>query len=497
MFSFATICFHCTTTHNNHYILLCWAALLLVVIDTGRWGSVDSFLRSRKYRWRCISQSNRGITISKEARETPIPFIPRYQLCVFQFLWLLPYGGGCVAKINADWLFRAQPPTNWFGRYRGMWQPSPAFPWVRSPLDLPYVVAGSWWFPWAVCWGGFLFDFLISWLLTNRRRRIRYLVGFPAAVCFNITNKILFGIGVFPYAMISSLVLFLPPAAPAVWFERCHHDFGFAASTTGPRVGNYVRGGGGGLRRRRAVAAAVCGFCLLHLAVPLRHLLLYAGNPSWTEEGHLHSWHMKLRSKSGDVLLRLQYAHNAVTWVEPAGDPFFNNMRRVPHRPHSLLHYVGHLGRLAHRGGRPLHAVQAYSCVSLNGNRPQPLYMEAANLLPWVDHYEAVTITGVDHFLYPMVPRRAPIPEPLAAVCRQVEAMLKNTTELAVSHSVNTTVNAMRYASSAALERLYADAGVLMDPDGAVVDTATGALAYTERGLNVDADSWRIRPRTN
>ena len=78
-----------------------------------------------------------------------------------------------------------------------------------------------------------------------------------------------------------------------------------------------------------------------------------------------------------------------------------------------------------------------------------------------------------------------------------VEAMLKNTTELAVSHSVNTTVNAMRYASSAALERLYADAGVVMDPDGAVVDTATGALAYTERGLNVDADSWRIRPRTN
>jgi hypothetical protein len=58
-------------------------------------------------------------------------------------------------------------------------------------------------------------------------------------------------------------------------------------------------------------------------------------------------------------------------------------------------------------------------------------------------------------------------------------------------------VNIMRYASSVALERLYSDAGIVMDPDGAIVNTATGALAYTERGLNVDADSWRIRPRNN
>lgn len=31
-----------------------------------------------------------------------------------------------------------------------------------------------------------------------------------------------------------------------------------------------------------------------------RHYLI-AGTPSWTEEGHRFSWHMKLREKSGTV----------------------------------------------------------------------------------------------------------------------------------------------------------------------------------------------------
>ena len=36
------------------------------------------------------------------------------------------------------------------------------------------------------------------------------------------------------------------------------------------------------------------------LILPLRHWL-YPGSVSWTEEGPLFAWHMKLRSKSGRV----------------------------------------------------------------------------------------------------------------------------------------------------------------------------------------------------
>ena len=29
------------------------------------------------------------------------------------------------------------------------------------------------------------------------------------------------------------------------------------------------------------------------------------GNPSWTEEGHLGAWHMMLRSKTGQIYMRI------------------------------------------------------------------------------------------------------------------------------------------------------------------------------------------------
>ena len=39
----------------------------------------------------------------------------------------------------------------------------------------------------------------------------RYALAYPSALAFNISNKMMFNIGIFPYAMLASLVLFLPP----------------------------------------------------------------------------------------------------------------------------------------------------------------------------------------------------------------------------------------------------------------------------------------------
>ena len=39
--SFSLLFSHCQSMHNNHYVLLCWAAALLVCTDTARWGPVS------------------------------------------------------------------------------------------------------------------------------------------------------------------------------------------------------------------------------------------------------------------------------------------------------------------------------------------------------------------------------------------------------------------------------------------------------------------------
>eukprot|EP01052_Picozoa_sp_SAG31_P024522 SAG31_NODE_2092_length_6464_cov_3.597172_6_plen_164_part_00 len=108
--------------------------------------------------------------------------------------------------------------------------------------------------------------------------------------------------------MMSSLCLFLPPAAPAAFFGR-----GDPATASVKPTASVTTRGDGRQRQKSAVPtraewfglALSAGFVLLQLMLPIRHFLLYDGNPSWHEEGHFHSWHMKLRSKQGPVLLKL------------------------------------------------------------------------------------------------------------------------------------------------------------------------------------------------
>jgi len=52
--------------------------------------------------------------------------------------------------------------------------------------------------------------------------------------------------------------------------------------TGGDREG--VHGGWGGYSvRQKLMLGFIAAFCLVHLAVPLRHFVFYEGNPSWTE----------------------------------------------------------------------------------------------------------------------------------------------------------------------------------------------------------------------
>jgi hypothetical protein len=56
-------------------------------------------------------------------------------------LFNIPYFFGGIAKMNYDWLIRAQPPTMWFARRA-------AQGWIFR----------QWWFPWFVSVGGMGFD---------------------------------------------------------------------------------------------------------------------------------------------------------------------------------------------------------------------------------------------------------------------------------------------------------------------------------------------------
>lgn len=133
--------------------------------------------------------------------------VPRWQLLIVQLQIIAVYFFGGVAKLNADWLWRAMPlrnelaefkPTPHFGRrfLPAAWSPAIVRT-ARHPLTA-YVMS----------WGGMLFDLSIGFLLLDPRARPYALVPFFG---FHLFNHWFYGLGVFPYLNYASALLFVGP----------------------------------------------------------------------------------------------------------------------------------------------------------------------------------------------------------------------------------------------------------------------------------------------
>jgi len=158
--------------YTNHYYLI---FLLSFLMCFGHSGSIFSFDR----------------LINKNIRREQVDywelFLLRFQICVvFLFAGL--------AKLNADWLIHAAP------LYLNL---------VKHLSFLGYPLQEKW-IAVVLSWGGMLSDFGLAILLfINRWHKLT----FVWLCLFNGTNIFLFGLGIqtFPYLMLSTYVLFLPP----------------------------------------------------------------------------------------------------------------------------------------------------------------------------------------------------------------------------------------------------------------------------------------------
>uniref|UniRef100_A0A061SAH3 Vitamin k-dependent gamma-carboxylase n=1 Tax=Tetraselmis sp. GSL018 TaxID=582737 RepID=A0A061SAH3_9CHLO len=371
--TFAWLFHICESNHNNHYLLMCHVLFVGSFIGWGRWMSLDQAILARLGRRRD-------------------PRVPRWHLLAMRLLFSIPYLYGAFAKMNHDWLFRAQPLIMWFEPRGGLYS---------NPL-----------FPWFIAWSGMLFDLVIAFLLFYRKTR--YIIAFPAAVFFNTCNKIMFNIGVFPLMMIASLILFLEPHHPAQLVAHILRRKAYGLpdrSEDGSLDGDsdklnkpraHERRFGPLTARQWWTAIFFTSFCTFHALFPLRHFVLYRSNPSWTEEGHFGAWHMKLRSKRGSTVLIIEEMNGMKHMLAPAEDNFVNNAqkRKLEDKPHVLLLYVGRLKMVFEAASRPLKSVKVMSCFALNSRPSRQLYIPTANLLDYVGKYELIGVTGVGKWIY-------------------------------------------------------------------------------------------------
>lgn len=293
---------------------------------------------------------DRALALDARRRGTP-PWVPAWTLALVRFQIGIVYLYAALAKLNEDWLLRAEPLRSWLA--------SRADRPVLGPLFARPETA------WAMSWAGFGLD-LAAWpLLAWRRTRG---LAFGALAVFHLTNAATFGIGIFPWLMLAATAVFFPPDWPRRALARLARRPPSALSPPGA-----LPPPPGAPAPSRVGLALAAAWVAVQVLVPLRHFL-YPGSVHWTEEGHAFSWHMKLRSKDGAVTYAVRDPRTGEEWlVDPRAELEPWQAAKLVGRPRMILQYAHHLRDRFAAEGRPGVEVRAWSEVSLNGLERRPL----------------------------------------------------------------------------------------------------------------------------
>jgi vitamin K-dependent gamma-carboxylase len=302
----------------NHYYLVSLMLGLFAVLPAGRAYSVDVWLR----------------------RSSAIASIPNWLLYVLRLQVGIVYFYAGVAKLNSDWLSRAQPMRIWLGARSDL----PVFGvWLAEPR-LAYVSAFL----------GAAFDLSIVFLLLSRRTQY---YAWWLLVAFHVATGVLFPIGIFPWLMTALATLCLAPTWPLSFLKR---------------VFTYVAQAEPAWIAPKALPWLLGVHCAVQCLLPLRAL----SDPlqsAWTREGFNFAWKVMLTEKAGNVVFRvLDRATGETQYVEPETflKPF--QSAAMAQDPDLVRQAALHLAEGYRRLGKDV-AVFADAVASLNGRPAQRL----------------------------------------------------------------------------------------------------------------------------
>jgi len=329
------------STYLNHYYLAALLAWLLCFLPVARAYSFDAWLRAR-----------RGAEIDRTVSVAAL-YLLRLQVGLVYF-----FAG--IAKAQPDWLLHGQPLRIWLS--------------ARTDLPLVGPLLAQEGAALVLSWAGFLFDTTVAFFLLSKRTRS---FAFAVVVLFHTGTKILFPIGMFPFIMVLSALVFFEPTWPRRALEWLSRRLGRPSP---PQVeGASVRLGP--VRRvPRWVLLAGLSYALLQVALPLR-AFAYPGNVLWHEQGMRLSWRVMVRAKGGSTTFRVVR--------EPGAAPVFVSPRTylTSYQESEMSSQPDLILQLAHRirddfraQGYPAVQVFAESRVALNGRRSQPFIDPSVDL---------------------------------------------------------------------------------------------------------------------
>lgn len=328
------------TTYLNHYYFVSLVAFMMIWLPANRRYSLDVLRRP----------------------QLSCTFTPAWTIGILRFQLGVVYFFAGLAKLNPDWMIHALPMKIWL----------PA----KSHLPLVGELMYSEWVAYLFSWFGAAYDLFIVFFLLNRRTRKW---AFGAVLVFHIATAIFFpGIGMFPYVMIvSSLVFFSGP-----FHERLLSFLFRRRVTTGNN--SYV------YPKKNIAYAVIIVYVFIQCTVPLR-FLFYRDHLFWTEEGYRFSWRVMLMEKAGAAYFTVKdktgnkfYEVNNAEFLTPLQE------KMMATQPDLILKYAHFLANTYRQRGIAEPRVFAEVYVTLNGQRSR-LFVDsttdlAAETLSW-QHY--------------------------------------------------------------------------------------------------------------
>lgn len=315
------------TLYLNHYYLISLLSLLLCFLPVGRAGSIDV----------------------RRGRVAPLASFPAWTIALLRFQIGVVYAFAGIAKLQPDWLLRAQPMRIW----------------LTGVSDLPLVGAwlGSSAVAFAASWAGALFDLAIPLLLLWPATRA---VAFAALVAFHVATALLFPIGLFPWLMIVCATVFLPADWPRRLVGRAAPCAERASAPLPPL--------------RWGVIVALAGWVAFQVVVPLRHFWR-PGDVLWTEEGFRFAWKVMLVEKAGHGTFTIRDPRSGQRREIPLQEHLTPaQLRAVTTQPDLARDFARRIAESIERtGGGPVE-IHADVYVSANGRAARRVFDPALDL---------------------------------------------------------------------------------------------------------------------
>lgn len=326
------------TTYLNHYYFISLISFLMIFLPASSYYSIDTYRRST----------------------TTYKYVPRWTIDSIKILLAIVYFYAGLAKLQPDWLLEAMPLKIW----------------LPARYDLPFLgnLLQETWVHYAFSWGGAIYDLTIPFLLLNKKTRG---FAFIMVVFFHVLTRVLFPIGMFPYIMIVSALIFFDARLHNTILNWLSKLFNFDNSRfVSENVLTYKKTNWNKLKNGVLIA-----FFVLQILMPFR-FLMYPGHLFWTEQGYRFSWRVMLMEKAGYASFKILDSKSGKRfYVDNLDFLTVQQEKMMSTQPDMILQYAHFLGEHFKSQGHENLEIYVESYVALNGKKSKPFIDPERNLL--------------------------------------------------------------------------------------------------------------------